>query len=340
MNNIHEVKKAYENILLNYKGVVSVGVGYKKVGGKMTKEISIICGVKKKLPLESLSSEEIIPKEVNGHKTDVVETGEIKALALLRTDKIRPVVRGISIGHYNITAGTLGMFVKKNGKAYGLSNNHVLANSNDGNIGDVILQQGAYDGGNIINNSTGKLYDYVPILFDREVPPPAPPTTCPIAQLYADIGNALSALLLRKSRFYAHTPVPTENKTDEAMYKSDDTISFDSYEGWGEITGTKDVVLGGAVRKSGRTTGATFGIVSQINTTVKVGYGNNRTATFVDQFIVETNDGTKFSAGGDSGSVIQMKDTSEAVGLLFAGSDTVTVCNRIENVLFGLNISV
>ncbi len=38
---------------------------------------------------------------------------------------------GGSCGHYNISAGTLGGFVEDEDNYYILSNNHVLANSND-----------------------------------------------------------------------------------------------------------------------------------------------------------------------------------------------------------------
>ena len=60
----------------------------------------------------------------------------------------RPPFPGISVGHYKVTAGTLGCFVKdKKKKIYILSNNHVLANSNKGYYKDPILQPGALDGG-------------------------------------------------------------------------------------------------------------------------------------------------------------------------------------------------
>jgi hypothetical protein len=45
------------------------------------------------------------------------------------------------------------------------------------------------------------------------------------------------------------------------------------------------------------------------------------------------------SQGGDSGSVI-LDDNSRILGLLFAGSDTTTVINRIENVFSALGVSV
>ena len=61
----------------------------------------------------------------------------------------RPLCIGCSVGHFNVTAGTLGAFVRPRGGGplAILSNNHVLANENRGKKGDDILQPGAIDDG-------------------------------------------------------------------------------------------------------------------------------------------------------------------------------------------------
>src|SRR5713101_5810378 len=70
-----------------------------------------------------------------------------QAVPPLRTRR-RPLVVGCSIGHFRITAGTLGCFVStKSGEPRILSNNHVLANENSGKKGDAIIQPGQFDGG-------------------------------------------------------------------------------------------------------------------------------------------------------------------------------------------------
>ena len=58
----------------------------------------------------------------------------------------RPLLVGASIGHYAITAGTLGGFVthRKMRKTVILSNNHVLADEDAGKVGDAVLQPGVY----------------------------------------------------------------------------------------------------------------------------------------------------------------------------------------------------
>jgi hypothetical protein len=54
-----------------------------------------------------------------------------QALPWYRT-RLRPLLPGATVGHYKITAGTIGAFAtqKKTGRTVILSNNHVLANEN------------------------------------------------------------------------------------------------------------------------------------------------------------------------------------------------------------------
>jgi hypothetical protein len=98
--------------------------------------------------------------------------------------------------------------------------------------------------------------------------------------------------------------------------------------------------LGQAVQKSGRTTGHTKGIVTAIDVTVDVVYSkecggaSNQIARFKNQIFIGGSS-EAFSAGGDSGSLI-VEDAAVspcAVGLLFAGSSTITVANPIDAVL-------
>jgi hypothetical protein len=90
------------------------------------------------------------------------------------------------------------------------------------------------------------------------------------------------------------------------------------------------------VTKYGRTTGQTSATIGGINTTVTVTYDRGN-ATFVGQLLVPSR---TFSAAGDSGSLIVTTDTQNPVGLLFAGSNTTTIANPIQDVLdiFGAKI--
>ena len=104
--------------------------------------------------------------------------------------------------------------------------------------------------------------------------------------------------------------------------------------GIGEIAGVGEAELGMNVQKSGRTTGYTTGTIQQIDVTVNVQYGAGRVGQFTDQLIAGD-----MSQGGDSGSAVLDMDNN-IVGLLFAGSDTVTIMNRIQNVFTALNITI
>jgi hypothetical protein len=83
--------------------------------------------VSKKVPLNQLKAEDVIPQNVDGVSVDVVEIGELHALSVDKTKKFRPVIFGVSIGNIQITAGTNGfLFVDKNGNKYLGSNAHVF----------------------------------------------------------------------------------------------------------------------------------------------------------------------------------------------------------------------
>ena len=149
------------------KNVVGVGIGYKTVRGKQTDSPAVVALVRTKEALPNLRSEDRIPQFAKGLRhTDVMEVGDIKALSY--TNKERPAPGGVSIGHYKITAGTLGSLVrdKNTGQVLILSNNHVLANSNDATLGDPILQPGPIDGGKLGRDEIGTLKDYIPIDFN------------------------------------------------------------------------------------------------------------------------------------------------------------------------------
>jgi len=63
--------------------------------------------------------------------------------------RVRPLVRGSSVAHVDVSAGTIGAFVTVDGAdgVHVLSNNHVLAASDQGQTGDAVLQPGPADGG-------------------------------------------------------------------------------------------------------------------------------------------------------------------------------------------------
>jgi hypothetical protein len=87
--------------------------------------------------------------------------------------------------------------------------------------------------------------------------------------------------------------------------------------------------------KSGRTTGLTTGTITSINTSVTIQYqrgcnsGRRFNISYTNQIVTGA-----MSAGGDSGSLLVSNDGSpNPVGLLYAGSSSTTVYNRIQDVV-------
>ena len=279
-----------------------------------------------------------IPRNIDGVPVEIVVTGKFYALkppadkpdkpdkpgkppkdpdpTIDPTSRFdRPVPIGVSTGHYDITAGTIGCRVTDGTDVYALSNNHVYANENEAEDGDSVLQPGAYDGGSegadpevIDGDEIGTLSAYEPIEFPSD--PSAPYNAWP------------------------------ENTIDAAIALcTEDTLGTSTPLGEGGGYGapssnTITAVIGQPVQKYGRTTGLTKGAVSELNAAVLVGYSDDKVALFVGQIVILPNKGRGFSEGGDSGSlVVTNDDNKNPVGLLFAGGGRRTIANPIDDVL-------
>jgi len=312
-----------EKLDLIYKNphVWSVGDGLRTRKNKTTDEKCTVVGVRKKLPKHFIS-----PQHVLSSSVDVVETGEIKALDIF-TDRYRPAPGGVSVGHVDISAGTLGCWVSLGDKKVMLSNNHVLANSNEADIGDAILQPGDHDGGEYPQDCIGYLLDYVPIHFLGE------DSDCPFSKAVAFSFNKLSKFFGRKTRMSAIVPHADANLVDLAIADvADEKYIDDTILEIGKIHGViEDPFITMPVQKTGRTSGFTTGEIQQINAVVQVQY-DGKIAVFTDQLLAGA-----MSQPGDSGSAVVSGD--KIVGLLFAGSDNTTVINRWKHIESYFNIN-
>jgi hypothetical protein len=328
-NSISEIRHLLPAItrkLINKPNVVATGIGYKKVQGKKTEDLCIICSVETKVPASGLSKKELITGMIEGIPTDVHPVGYVHPMQS-PTDRFRPAPGGVSIGHILITAGTLGCLVKKESKQYILSNNHVLANTNNAVIGDMIIQPGRHDGGVTPGDQIAKLSQFVPILFENEK------QGCRLSKGLTGIYNFLAKLSGSSSRLYSGNAFPSTNLVDCAIAEplGQGEVNREIL-GVGGITGIAEGSLEMIIKKSGRTTGLTKGIIEQTDATVRVNFGAGKTALFTDQLIAGA-----MSQGGDSGSVV-LTEENELIGLLFAGSINTTIINRIQNVFSKLDI--
>ncbi len=96
--------------------------------------------------------------------------------------------------------------------------------------------------------------------------------------------------------------------------------------------GLGTVQVGDIVQKSGRTSGLLSAEVVDVNATVSVNYGDF-SAEFHNQIITDV-----IGEPGDSGSALLDMGGPNLVGLLFAGSDYVTIHNHIGNVLSSMGL--
>ena len=313
--------------LFSRPNVVACGVGYKVTAAGPTDELSVVVSVTHKLPVAQLAESDMVPRLVDGIKTDVIETGTFRALQGPR-DRWRPVIPpGVSLGHINVTAGTFGCLVQRADQLFILSNNHVLANVNQAQRGDPILQPGRHDGGTP-QDQVATLADYIPLDFGGGAP------TCNLAGAVEKSLNALAGALGSSHRLLTYQQTAGRNQVDAALAQPNDPRAVTpEILGIGRPRGTRAATLGTAVKKSGRTTGYTQGLITQIDVTSQVAYGPGQ-ATFYGQLMA-----SGMSAPGDSGSAVLDMD-NYVIGLLFAGSDAATLVNPIQPVLQALNVQI
>jgi len=329
---VSQAKQKHVTELLAKPNVVGVGIGMKEIAGESTGEMSVVVMVRHKLPMEALGPGVAVPAAVDGVPTDVIQVGDLRAWQS-HTGRWRPAPGGVSIGHYQITAGTLGCWVRdrRSGARLILSNNHVLANSNDATVGDPILQPGPADGGQVATDRIGVLERFCPIQFSTSEP------TCSIANSVVDIANLIAGMLGANHRLFAQRmDAQAVNQVDAALARPDNSADIlDEIYEIGPVSGVAPAVLGMAVRKSGRTTALTSGTINVVDATVNVSYGSGKVATFENQLVAGP-----MSQGGDSGSLVVDGNSQRTVGLLFAGSDQSTIFSPIQAVLDCLEVDL
>ena len=299
------IQERHTSELLGIPGVLGTAIGVSPTG---TPTLRVL-----------LASGDVrgLPANIEGLPVSPVVTGMIMA----RSDptlRQRPAPLGFSVGHFAITAGSIGArVVDGSGNVYILSNNHVLANSNDATIGDAIYQPGPYDGGTAA--------DQIATLFAFK------------AINFSGGANTFDAAIARSTTVNLGFATPSDDAYGAPSAQIADDANAD-----GAFDNVNDL-LGLPVQKYGRTTKLTHGQITGINGTVTVCYEVLyifcvKSATFTNQLII---DAAGFSGGGDSGSLIVTDDGAfHPVGLLFAGSSTQTIANRIDLILSYFSVAI
>ena len=213
--------------------------------------------------------------------------------------------------------GTLGALLQDaSGNQYVLSNNHVLARSDQSTPGETVIQPGLIDNGC--------------------TPYGVGPGTTPVAFLtgFPALSSPLTNVDAAIARVAPGAVEPHGNILELGSRQADGTLAsaplgLSSSGGKGEAAS-----LGMAVAKSGRTTGLTCGAVSAVAVDVVVDYftdcaetSHSLRKTFTNQIVLS---GTSFSDAGDSGAIVVDTTNAEPVGLFFAGG---TDSNGVEQAI-------
>jgi hypothetical protein len=317
--------------------VHAVGIGRKITDGVPTDTPCVRVYVAQKIAESMLPAEYRIPSEVDGVPVDVIESppavlmngdgneqmhGErhdhVRTAAaagdcsMARKQRQRPVQAGISAAHFQVTAGTIAYFCRSTrpgddpSAVYALSNNHVFADVNQGRIGDAVYQHSPIDGGTAIDRFAD-LSRWVPIALGGQTP------------------NRVDAAIAR-----LHNGFPYRDRVCSI----------------GKISGVERAMQDMRVRKHGRTTGYTEGVVTDVSYNPIVGMDHNNpriVALFKDQIRIERlAPYLAFGLGGDSGSLIVGAGAHDAVGLYFAGpaGGAYGIANPIDDVLAELEIEL
>lgn len=329
--------KILENGVFAYRNVVGYSMTPKPKlsNGVLTGEEAIRIYVTEKLPLSILRTNEIFPQSIEGMSTDIIAIGypRIRPPTPLpqavndgRRKVVRPLVSGISVGNWAITAGTLGNpaeYTDKN--IYMMSNAHVFSDDPSKEVSGEkrIIQPGKYDKGTL-DNLIGEYF------WHDQIYPTGGGSDCQVSKDIVWGLNKLSSYFDKKTRF--KTFLAVENHQDLAAMKLREdidyeikTYDFDVINKYGlagrifagseqvsivckvkyqlgagfkplDVDTILDVAIGTVGRKSGRTTFDTTGTTIDEGAVVNVNYGNF-TARQGDVVLTEP-----MCSGGDSGS--------------------------------------
>ncbi len=222
----------------------------------------------------------------------------------------------------NCCGGTLGALVEDaGGTRYILSNNHVLAESDQARNGDSIIQPGLIDGGCTPFGQEGATTRPIATLS----------AFAPLASLQTNVDAAIARIdpnVIDGTGAILHTG-PQQADALSALPPAGGTgepVSANSF-----ATGPMRVV------KSGRTTGLTCSTIESISQNVLVDYFKDCAETTKYLRKVYTNQisigGNNFTDAGDSGSLVMDASNAQPLGLFYASGSGVSLASPIGDVL-------
>lgn len=360
-----KIKDLYDNTDDNVHGV---SLGYKFKNGVKTGEISIVFKVLKKLPLDQVPADKMLPSEIEvggvKFKTDVqessipqvvtcylpgdpnitrlqpVESGEPMLTPMRGGQEIIQFPRGWTkseSGNYNIEVGTLGFFCidDLDGKPVGMTNAHVVVDDYNFCSERHLDGRNTYDNAEWVNGSY-----YSP------------------SALSADASNPFQQVVKRIKR-YSGVSLKHENYVDSAvLMMRPSAIDANSHKMWGPIgvdpftsampfatTQEIDSLLTTDPRlmSTGRTSGPKGFTdspscnlrVAAVGSTGFIGHPTIGYMEYSDMIAYAYEDGSEGPClGGDSGSalVALFGSTYKLIGQVFAGDGYTGLACRIDRI--------
>jgi hypothetical protein len=284
--------------LLALPGVTAVGLGSKETGGRPTGELALKVFVTVKRPADQVAAAELIPGEIDGLPTDVIQSGQRHLLAdppgavVLNGDRdetrSRPLTGGRRIRREDSGyAGTMGCFLADPahvGTVYGLTNFHVVAAAD---VPPLALGTSAVGQPTGQSSVTGCCNDLFGKYAGGEM---------------ADDGRDEAAI-----------------KLDPGMQWLAEIVDIGIVTGKHEITVAEATPQTYKVRKRGSRTFLTGGVVTAVNTSD--GHSDNGIVIKPNPNAAAGTRTVFFAYEGDSGSAL-VNDNVEVVGLVYARDDS------------------
>lgn len=288
-----EVKLRVERRLAEIPGVHTVGLGGKVANGAPTGEIAIRVQVTQKKPISELSAEERIPEQIDGIKTDVVESGASVNYSALNGGIEIICENNSDPGIVTRWSGTLGCFARTTDgtpQVVLLSNDHVLYGKTPRRSdGDPVLVESSTGCSTKIIGHNLKTSGNADLLIDAAIASLDSGTDWQ-AQIQ---GAAVKGILDFRPGNLSSLPVAIQTQIANQTYP---------------------------VNKYGGMTSLTQGKVTDIHATT---YSRNSSGqvitTHTGQLQIMPRSGDFFSKEGDSGSAIY-DDNGNIIGLLWGGS--------------------
>lgn len=306
INVIRSIKEKKEDELLALAGVTGVDIGPKLVKGKRTAETAIRIYVEKKK--KNVSKTQAIPSSIDGVKTDVIEA-KFELHHRLAVEELKPHA---DTGTYNPLVGgiSIGPCSAVDGFVF------------TGTLGCMVKDRTT---GQMMMLSNYHVMAEKWSVGETQCQPSLVDTgSCP-----SDVVGSLVRSVLSE-------------KVDGAVASITARSHQCRIHEIGSVKGKGLAAENMNVRKRGRTTGLTHGIVDSIDATVNVPYDDG-VHTLKNQILinVDSSQSSEFGLGGDSGSVV-VDPNNKVVGLYFAGTGdgAIGVANPIDAALDELNVDL